>query len=355
LPLTPDAESAPSIAPEESDAALAALKPPKRGRPLIAVVGINDSTELTDYLVPLGILRRAAIADVVALATNRGPIALFPAALNAEAEATLAEFDAKHPEGADYVIVPGMSRDDDPVVLAWLKQQAAKRATVIGVCTGAKVVAAAGLLDGKRATTHWYYLKQFRRRHPTIHYIADRRIVVNPGVVTTTGITASIPFCLTLIEAISGRDKAQAVAKELGVDHWDARHRSAAFKFTRPFAVTAMRNRLAFWNHEELGLELTPDIDEVAMALVADAWSRTFRSRAVTFTRTTEAVRTRSGLRLFAARISSSWAAPRRIAAIERQKPSAALDEALRDIGVRYGAHTTDFVAMQLEYPRRSS
>jgi transcriptional regulator GlxA family with amidase domain len=53
-----------------------------------------------------------------------------------------------------------MSRDDDPAVVEWLGSQADKDALIIGVCAGAKVVAAAGLLDGKRATTHWYYLDE---------------------------------------------------------------------------------------------------------------------------------------------------------------------------------------------------
>ena len=107
---------APPIADEERDAALAALKPPKRQRPLIAIIGINDATEVTDYLMPYGILRRADVADVVSLATGPGPVKLYPA-LKVEPEATVAEFDAQHPEGADYVIVPAMSRDDDPAVL----------------------------------------------------------------------------------------------------------------------------------------------------------------------------------------------------------------------------------------------
>ena len=64
--------AAPPIAQEEADATLAALKPPKRERPLIAIVGINDATETTDYLMPYGILRRADVADVVALATGAG-------------------------------------------------------------------------------------------------------------------------------------------------------------------------------------------------------------------------------------------------------------------------------------------
>ena len=139
------------IAREEADATIAALKPPKRTAPADRDLGINDATETTDYLMPYGILRRADVADVVALATDPGPVTLFPA-LKVEPQATVADFDARHPEGADYVIVPAMSRDDDPAALNWIKSQATKGAMIIGVCAGAKVIGAAGLLDSKRAT-----------------------------------------------------------------------------------------------------------------------------------------------------------------------------------------------------------
>ena len=67
------------------------------------------------------------------------------------------------------------------------------------------VAAAAGLPDGRRATTHWYYVKELLRRHPSIDYVPDRRFVVDRGVATTTGITAAMPMTLTLIQAIAGR------------------------------------------------------------------------------------------------------------------------------------------------------
>lgn len=57
------------------------------------------------------------------LATEPGPVKLYPA-LTVEPHATVAEFDERHPDGADYVMVPAMSRDDDPAVLAWLRHQA---------------------------------------------------------------------------------------------------------------------------------------------------------------------------------------------------------------------------------------
>jgi putative intracellular protease/amidase len=342
---------APSIAKEEDDATVAALKPPKRQRPLIAIVGVNDRSETTDYLMPFGILRRADVADVVALATRPGPVTLFPV-LTVEPQATVADFDAQHPEGADYVIVPAMSRDDDPAALQWIKNQAAKGAIVIGVCAGAKVVGNTGLLDGKRATTHWYYLKELRDKHPAIRYVADRRLVIDGGVATTTGITASMPMSLTLIEAIAGRDRAEAVGRDLGLTHWDARHDSDAFKFTRAFALTAIRNTLAFWNREQLGIELAPGVDEVSLAIVADAWSRTYRSRAITFSSTAGAQPSRSGLRIFPQQVAANWPADRLLPAIGELQPAKALDHALRGIEARYGTRTADFVAMQLEYPR---
>ena len=351
LPAGPAGSVPAPIGGQEAEAALAALKPPKRQRPLIAIIGINDGTETTDYLAPYGILKRADVADVALLATQPGPVTLDPA-LKVSPDATAAEFDRLHPEGADYVIVPRMSRDDDPAALDWIRRQAARGATVIGVCAGAKVVGAAGLLDGKRATTHWYFVDELRADHPSVVYVADRRFVVDRGVATTTGITASMPMMLTLIEAIAGRDKAEAVASDLGLAAWDARHDSGAFGLTRSFAMTVMRNVLAFWNRDELGIPLSPGIDEVSLALVADAWSRTYRSRAVTVAGSAGAVETRNGLRIIPDKIAPAWPTEKLLPDVGDRNPAEALDEALLAISARYGDRTADVVAVQLEYPR---
>jgi transcriptional regulator GlxA family with amidase domain len=354
LPPKPVSFDPPPVPTEEADAILEALKPSRRARPLVAVVGINDATEATDYLMPYGILRRSGVADVMLLATGPGPVQLFPA-LRVEPAATIADFDTAHPDGADYVIVPAMSRDDDPAVLAWLKAQADKGAMIVGVCAGAKVVAEAGLLDGKRGTTHWYYLKELRRKHPTLQYVADRRIVVDGRVATTTGISASMPVALTLVEAIAGRPTAEAVARDIGMTRWDARHDSGAFTFNRTFAWTAIRHTASIWTRERFGIPLAPGLDEVSLALVADAWSRTYRSRALTFAPAGEAVESRGGVRVVPDRVTDHWPADTQIPAIGDLAPARALDDVLAAIAARYDASTSDFVAMQLEYPVRAA
>lgn len=345
------AASAPPVPASETAAMLDALQPSRKRRPVIAVIGLNDATETTDYVVPTGILRRADVADVLMLAAGPGPVHLYPALNAVEPDATIAEFDAAHPDGADYVIVPAMSRDDDPAVLAWLRQQSDKGAIVIAVCAGAKIVGAAGLLDGRRATTHWYYLKDLLRRSPTIEYVADRRFVIDGNVATTTGITASVPMMLTLIEAVAGRKKAEAVAQDLGVDRWDARHASSAFRFSRSFATTVLGNLVAFWNRDAFGIALEPGIDEVALAQVADAWSRTYQSKAVTFAASTSAIVTANGIRILPGLVAEAWPQERTVSIFPDRRPEAALDLNLQAIAGRYGQRTARVVAMQLEYP----
>jgi transcriptional regulator GlxA family with amidase domain len=343
-----------ATAPDASEHAqtIAALAAPKRTRPLVAVLGLNDGTETTDYLVPYAVLREAGIFDVVALATSPGPLALMPA-LTVRPQETIAEFDARAPDGADYVIVPAMHRPDDPDVAAWIREQAAKGATIVGVCDGALVLAAAGLLDGRRATGHWYSTAGLQKRHPTMRWVPDRRYVADRGVATTTGVTASIPISLALVEAVGGRAQAETVARELGVGGWNAAHESGAYRLTARHVATAAANLLAVWSHETIGVPVDAGVDEIALALTADAWSRTWRSQAVTVAATRSPLTTRRGLTLVPDREAGPGVCDHMLAPVQAQHPARALDASLDDLAHRYGQGTVAFVALQLEYPAR--
>ena len=102
-------------------------------------------------------------------------------------------------------------------------------------------------------------------------------------------------------------------------------------------------------------MNLLPGVDEVSLALVADAWSRTYRSRAVTFAGAAGAQPTRNGLRILPEQVATDWPAERRLPAIGALPPAKALDQALLEIEARYGTRTADIVAMQLEYPRQGA
>ena len=349
LPETTRSEAPGPIAMQEREATLKALRPAKRERPVIAIVGLNDATETTDYLMPYGVLKRADVADVFLVSTEGGPVQLYPA-LSVESELSIAEFDQRFQQGADYVIVPAMEPNDAPKVLEWLQAQSKGGAMVIGVCAGATVVANAGMLDGRRATSHWFYLPDMLERHPAIQSVADRRYVIDGNLATTTGISASMPMSLTLVEAIAGREKAIEVARSVGLEHWDAAHRSADFGLTRSFATTVMGNIVAFWKKESLPLPLQPDMDEIVLALQADAWSRTYRSKIYTVSTDESPVATRNGVRIRPDRVISGLPAESPLPGVQGQAAMPSLDANLEAISARYGRATANVVAMQLEY-----
>jgi hypothetical protein len=113
-----------------------------------------------------------------------------------------------------------------------------------------------------------------------------------------------------------------------------------------------MGNVVAIWNRQKLGIEVAPGIDEVSLALVADAWSRTYRSRAVTFAAAPGAIATRNGIRIVPDQVGGDWSKENVVDALGNRPPAQALDEVLSSIETRYGPRTRYVVAMQLEYPR---
>ncbi len=123
--------------------------------------------------------------------------------------------------GAGLVIVPGWRPPGGtpvrPAVLAALRRAHADGATVVGLCMGAFVLAEAGLLDGRRATTHWRYLAEFADRHPGVTLVPDALYVDEGSVVTSAGSAAGLDACLHLLRREHGPDAANAVARALVV------------------------------------------------------------------------------------------------------------------------------------------
>jgi len=342
-----------AVGPEEHQRTIDALRPPKRERPLIAVLADNAGTETTDFLVPYGVLVASEVADVVAVAPESGPIELMPA-LRVAPQQTLESFDEQHPTGADYVVVPALHRTDVPILHDWIRSQAEGGATIVAICSGALVLAEAGLLEGRAATTHWFDIDSLERSHPTLRRVDDRRYVADRGIATTTGVTASVPISLAIIEAIAGKQRAAAVAERLGAPaNWTATHDSDAFRLDGRSITLAIRNLLAFWAHEDIGVRVQTGVDEIALAFTADAYSRTYRSRAFAVAEASDPIVTRRGLTLLPDRVADETDFDFSVRLSEEAPPVESLDLALAGIEHRYGEGVAAFVALQLEYDDR--
>jgi transcriptional regulator GlxA family with amidase domain len=336
-----------AVAPGQPAGRLAAPAPKAgRTRPLVVVVAENAGAEITDFTIPYGVLKESGVADVRSLSTGAGPVRL-RMALRIIADATLDQIDANEPAGADIVIVPAQMSPKDPALVAWIRAQAAKGATIVSVCEGARVLAHSGLLNGRRAASHWSSLKSLEKAYPSTAWVRDRRYVQDGPIISTAGVSASIPMSLALVEAIGGHAAAVDAARRLGVSDWSPTHRTADFTLARGDVSHALLAALAFWSHETVELPLADGMDEVALALRADAWSRTFRTRIVTTSKDSAAVRTRHGMTILP---DERPKAGRHVVAAAEGPAAAQLDASLSQIGARYGMSAVRIAKLGLEY-----
>ena len=104
---------------------------------------------------------------------------------------------------------------EDTRLVSWVRAAAARSQRVSSVCTGAFLLAAAGLLDGRRATTHWASCGELARRHPEVEVESDPIFVRDGDVITSAGVTAGMDLALALVEQDLGRDVALETARWL--------------------------------------------------------------------------------------------------------------------------------------------
>lgn len=134
-------------------------------------------------------------------------------------QSTVTEVEALSWSDLDTLIVVGgegaRRRCADPAIQSLTQRLAANARRVVGVCTGAFILAEAGCLRGRKVTTHWRWCDELRRRHPELSIDPEPIYVRDGNVWTSAGITAGMDLALAIIEADHGHALALAVAREL--------------------------------------------------------------------------------------------------------------------------------------------
>jgi transcriptional regulator GlxA family with amidase domain len=174
---------------------------------------IFDGLTALDAIGPYEVLSRLPGAELRLVAKQAGLKRADTGALGVQAD--LAIGDLPDPE---VVLVPGGEGNRplmrDPEVLEWLRGAHESSTWTTSVCTGALVLGAAGILDGKRATTHWAFLDRLSElgAEPV-----TERVVEDGKVMTAAGVSAGIDMALTLAARIAGEEVAQAI--QLGIEY----------------------------------------------------------------------------------------------------------------------------------------
>lgn len=192
------------------------MNPPPASR-TIGLLAYNDMQAL-DLTGPLDVFGAAN-----ALAMGNRPYELHVIGLHTgavRAENGLTVLPACTMEDApllDTLVIPGGAGSRlghaDPRLLDWLCRQAKTTRRMVSVCTGAYMLAATGLLDGRRIATHWQYAEDLARRFPAVHVEPDRLFLRDGCFATSGGLTAGIDLALALVEEDLGAPASLAVAR----------------------------------------------------------------------------------------------------------------------------------------------
>ncbi|MEV4344464.1 helix-turn-helix domain-containing protein [Actinoplanes sp. NPDC049596] len=188
-------------------------------------------------------------------------------------------YDLSVLEQADTIIVPACSRQTQlhpPADLVAALRRAHQRGTrMVSICTGAYLLAAAGLLDGRRATTHWMNVIDFAHRFPEVKVDGGVLFVDEGDVLTSAGTGAAVDICLHLVATDHGASVAHAVARRMVVPP----HRDGAqAQFVEPPTGLSRADELSAvldWAREHLAEQLTV----VELARRANMSQRTFARR----------------------------------------------------------------------------
>ncbi|MEU6010583.1 helix-turn-helix domain-containing protein [Streptomyces sp. NPDC047453] len=199
--------------------------------------------------------------------------------------ATLAGYDMAVGHGldalqtADTVVIPGLQRRHEsspPAVLDAVRQAHRRGARIVAICSGAFLLAQAGLLDSRRATTHWRMAAEFAARFPKVHVEADTLYIDLDDVATSAGTAAGIDLCLHLVRTDHGAAHAARIARHMVMPpHREGGQLQYAAP-TRPDAPPDTLAAVLDWAVEHLAEPLTVDDLAAQAALSPRTLARRF-------------------------------------------------------------------------------
>src|SRR5215471_12242019 len=351
--------------------------PMPQGRLTVAVALGASGSVITDALGPYEVFARSP--EFFVYTVSAGPAAMLSGGLAVAPDYSLGDVDAGTAPEPDVVVIPAVvspAGSKERPVREWLARRADRGAHLLGVCAGSRLLAAAGLLDGHRATSHWSRLKGLQRSRPQVDWVRGQRYVQDGKITTTAGVTSGVFGALRLVQQLAGATEARRVGRELAYPGWSL-DGPTGIRAQRPAPpdLTNLFAALAPWRRPALGVGLVDGASEMDIAAPFEVYATSFAARTVPIA-AGRTVTTRHGLRLITAPADATaprvdrlivpgaesldqvgpqlagWAARR---GLDIELPQAdgefSFDAMLRDLAAHADRATARVTAKSIEYP----
>ena len=271
-----------SEAPVAHDNAWPASRPSGPGSTAVAVVLGQSGTVGSDVLAPYEVFASSPAFSVYTVAEfdRPAPIAGGPALVPAY---TFADVDSGIAPSPDVVVVPAVGEpagEEEATMRRWILRQHDRGAHIFGVCSGSRVLAAAGVLDGRRATSHWARVDALQKSNPEVEWVRGHRYVQDGPVTTTAGVTSGIPGALKVVEDLVGSDEADRIGRSVKYPGWSLEAPSAIPEQHHTMDDLAVRLALVLpWMKPTVGVGITDDVGEIDLAADFEVYSTSYAAR----------------------------------------------------------------------------
>jgi transcriptional regulator GlxA family with amidase domain len=238
------------------------------------LIVVFDGVQSLDVTGPLEVFAHAPGYAITTASLGRAPIRT-SSGLRLTPDTNLRDL-TKPP---DLLLVPGGegARRRDPDLVAWLRENAAQAKSLASVCTGAFLLAEAGLLDGRKVTTHWAHCAELAAQYPDITVDPDPIFIKDANLATSAGITAGIDLALALVEDDLGRAPALQVARQLVVFlRRPGSQKQFSAQLSAQLADRAPLRELQHWIAEHPGADLSVETLAQRASLSPRQFARAF-------------------------------------------------------------------------------
>jgi putative intracellular protease/amidase len=355
------------------------------GKPTAVILLGPEGANAADVLAPYEVFAATGAFNLYTVAPQRQPVPL-TGNLDLVPDLSLGQLDQRLPSGPEVIVVPQLTEVLSGVppslapVIAWLQRQRAQGdQLLVGVCVGAEVLAEAGLLEGRPATSHWLGLIGLRRNYPAVGWTDGVSYVDDGDLITTAGVLYGVDGALRVIERLVGPAAAAQASQAV---HWPAYFpgRPAPIQRFRlaPPDVVGLLSAGYRWDRPTMGVLLTDGVTETELASAFRPYTElSYLARPLAVTTDGQPIRSRHGLTFIpratlataapeldrlvvpgvdAARgaVAAGLALPEGLAPVYlHRQPGFAFDAALGDIARTRDVATARWVAKTLQYPTR--
>lgn len=316
-------------------------------RLVVAFVAGTSGTTPSDLLAPYDIFASSPAFTTYVVAASPSPVPMVggPALVPTY---TFNDVDASDELAPDLVVVPAVEDPFGPAeaeLRSWVFHQHQRGARILGVCAGARVLAATGMLDGRTATSHWSRIPALEKSNPDVSWVHGR-VYVDDGEITTTGaVTSGVAAALHLVAELAGPGEAQRVADLHPELAWTPA--TSNIVDDAHFTLSDWPVGLGWvvpWFRPTIGVFLTDGISELDTTAVFEVWSQSAAARTLAIA-DDDAVTTRHGLVLLTTATEEAPGLSRRVT------PGGGFSAALEDLAAHDSRATASSTAKMLGYP----